>query len=153
MESESLNIPPDDDLPGTQIAAPFVFIGDDAYPLLRHLLKSYKGRDLTPEQEYFNMRLSRARRVVECAFGILSAKFRILRKPIETSPKLADKIIKCVCILHNIIMDKERINSREIGDVIYTLPSARNEGRGNRPANIAAFIRDVFKNYVNRHRM
>lgn len=148
MESGRLNIPPDEVLPGTDIVAPYVFIGDDAYPLLRHLLKPYHGRGLTAEQEYFNMRLSRARRVIECAFGILTAKFRILWKPIETSPILADKIIKCVCILHNMILDIEGINSREMDDGIPTLSSSRSGGRDNRPTHSATFARDVFKTFV-----
>lgn len=145
MESERLNIPPDDKLPGTEIFAPHVFIGDEAYPLLRHLIKPYPGRGLTAEQEYFNMRLSRARRVIECAFGILTAKFRILWKPIETSPDLADKIIKCVCILHNLIIDKEGIDNMESLD---TTLSNTSRGRDNRPSHTASFVRDVFKTFV-----
>lgn len=154
MESGRLNIPSDDVLPGTSIVAPFVFIADDAYPLLRHLLKPYKGRSLTAEQEYFNRRLSCARRCVECAFGIMAAKFRILWKPIETSPDLADKIIKCVCILHNMIIDMEGVNSRDTEQVIPTLSSTRSYGReNNRTNNSAAFIRDVFKTFVCSNRL
>lgn len=52
---------------------------------------------LTLEKEYYHMRLSRAKRVVEYAFGILTAKFRILWKLIQTSSDFADKIIKCIC--------------------------------------------------------
>lgn len=109
METNGLNIPPDTTLPSTAIIVPYVFIGDEAYPLLNNLIKPFNRRQLDTEKEYFNMRLSRARRVVECAFGIINAKFRILWKPIETSPDLAYKIIKCICILHKIIIDMEGV--------------------------------------------
>lgn len=45
---------------------------------------------------------------IECAFGIASTKFRILHKAIETKVENADHIVNVVCILHNIIIDKEK---------------------------------------------
>lgn len=152
MQSERLDIPQDDVLPGTSIVAPYVFIADDAYPLMRHLIKPYKGRNLTDEEEYFNMRLSRARRVVECSFGIMTAKFRILWKPIETSPELADRIIKTLCVLHNMIIDKEGINADEIELNTTILPDFTARGReNNRAGQSASVVRDIFKTYVCRH--
>ena len=50
-----------------------------------------------------------SRRVVESAFGILAAKWRILNKPIET-PNMVDRIVKCVCVLHNIVIDREGVD-------------------------------------------
>lgn len=51
--------------------------------LINNLLKPYKGRNLTAEQEYFNIRLSHAQRVVECAFDIINAKFSLLWKHLK----------------------------------------------------------------------
>ena len=43
----------------------------------------------------------------ECAFSILFSKWRILSGCIETYPENADAIIKSVCVLHNLVIDKE----------------------------------------------
>lgn len=68
-------------------------------------MRPYPQRNLGQEEEKFNMRLSRTRQVVECAFGIMASKWRLLLKAIEVTPDRADVIIKCICLLHNIIID------------------------------------------------
>lgn len=49
----------------------------------------------------FNYRLSRARRVSENAFGIMSSTFCILRKPILLNPNVATKVTLAAIYLHN----------------------------------------------------
>lgn len=63
---------------------PHVIIADEAYPLMRNVLNPYGKQALNEHKEYFNKRLSRARRTVECAFGMLRAKWQLLDKPILT---------------------------------------------------------------------
>lgn len=41
---------------------------------------------------YYNYRLSRARMVIECSFGSINSKFRILQKPIEAHVEKAVNI-------------------------------------------------------------
>jgi hypothetical protein len=53
----------------------------------------------------FNYRLSRARRVVESAFGICASKWRIPDKAIETKVDTGVEIVKCISLLHNIVID------------------------------------------------
>lgn len=65
---------------------PYYVVGDEAFPLRTFLLKPYPQRSLTDEQRIFNYRLSRARRVVENAFGLLAARFRVLQRTIELPP-------------------------------------------------------------------
>lgn len=50
------------------------------------------------------LRLSRGRRVGENCFGILSSRWRILRKPIIASLDTVESITKAVVVLHNWIM-------------------------------------------------
>lgn len=78
-----------------------LFVGDNAFPLKKYLMKPYGGNNLTHEQKIFNYRLSRARRIVENAFGILVARFRIFERPIQFEPNKVEKIVKACCAIHN----------------------------------------------------
>ncbi|XP_029729932.1 uncharacterized protein LOC134287130 [Aedes albopictus] len=79
-----------------------ILVGDDAFPLSAYLLKPYSHHGLlTAAEIIFNYRLSRARRVVENAFGILVSRFRIFTRPIDLIPEKVDEIVKAACSLHN----------------------------------------------------
>ena len=51
-----------------------LIVGDSAFPLRSWLLKPYTNAVLTPQQPYFNYRLSRARMVTEAAYGQLKGR-------------------------------------------------------------------------------
>ena len=80
---------------------PYVLIGDDIFPLKPWLMKPFPGKNLQECQDIFNYRLSRARRVIENAFGILAAKWRIFRRPIKSNVNLVENIVKATVCLHN----------------------------------------------------
>lgn len=145
-----LNIPRECALPNSDITVPHVIIGDEAYPLLLNLLKPYRRQQLDADKEYFNARLSRARRTVECAFGILYAKWRILGTAIQTSTDVADDIVKCICLLHNIIIDREGIE-HHLQEICRTGPRTVAPGNIGRPNRTAENVRNLFKTYLCRN--
>ena len=57
---------------------------------------------LTREERIANYRISRGRRVVENAFGILVSRFRVMRTTIELPPATVREVFTCV-VLHNIL--------------------------------------------------
>lgn len=145
LEANTFNIPENDTIPSTDIAAPFVLLGDDAYPLKRYLLKPYSRQRLTVEERIFNYRLSRARRCVECAFGIMVSKWRCLKTELQVDPDKVDIIVKCVCLLHNLIIDKEGIGIHEMdSEPVHDVPVSRRYNHYSRSANEA---RETLKNY------
>ena len=81
---------------------PHVFLADEAFPLRRNLLRPYPGHT-SGEKRVFNYRLSHARRMVECTFGILAAQWRIYRRVLGVSPQVAESVVKATCVLHNFL--------------------------------------------------
>lgn len=106
LKENKLKIPEPDYLPRSNIKLPFVFVADDAFPLSDNILKPYPQRNMTREQRIFNYRLSRARRIVENTFGILSSRFRILLNAINLEPDKTSTIVLACCYLHNFLRQK-----------------------------------------------
>ena len=65
---------------GSGTEMPVVILGDEACPLKTYLMKPFARKHLSCEERVFSYRLTRARRCVECAFGILTAKWRLLKQ-------------------------------------------------------------------------
>lgn len=104
LQKNHLNLPLEERLEGTEVVIPYYFVGDEAFPLSDTLMKPFSG--IHPRgslQRIFNYRLSRARRVVENVFGISSAVFRVLRKPMLLEPNKAQLIVLTIAHLHNFL--------------------------------------------------
>ncbi|KAJ0172480.1 hypothetical protein K1T71_011619 [Dendrolimus kikuchii] len=99
LNDSSLNIPKSRPLHATlQKDMPYVFVGDDAFPLSTNLLRRFGGTHLDHMKKIFNYRLSRARRYVVCAFGILTNKWRIFHRPLDVHPDMAIVIVKACSV-------------------------------------------------------
>lgn len=103
-----LNIPEPSPVPGIPGRMPYFFVSDDAFKLDEHNMKPFPGYALTRKQKVYNYRLSRCRRIVENAFGILSCRFRLLRRAIEVHPDTAQEIVMACCLLHNYLRKNAR---------------------------------------------
>ncbi|KAM4044853.1 uncharacterized protein ACNLHF_008739 [Anomaloglossus baeobatrachus] len=101
----------------------FVFLADEAFPLLRNLLRPYPLTGLNVERRIFNYRLCRARRVVENAFGILSSRFRIFSMPINLKLESIDNVVLACCYLHNFLRKRDGLEYVPPGFVDVENPS------------------------------
>jgi hypothetical protein len=99
-----------------------------------------------PASRLSNYRLSRARRFVECAFGILSNKWRIFHSSIIIHPQSAKHIIKAACVLHNFV---RRRDGYQFEDTIRCDMEEFDEVQavGGRSSGIS--VRDSFVQYFN----
>ena len=104
LESKTLNIPPPRLLPHSDKLLPHVLLGDEAFPLKTNIMRPYPGRrggnEVTPERVY-NYRLSRARRVIENAFGIFVARWRVFANKLTIQPEKVKTVAKACIALHN----------------------------------------------------
>lgn len=73
-------------------------------PLKAYLIRPYPVFRLETSGAVFNKPLSKARQLVEWAFGTLCSKWRLLNKATDLSPTDTYKIVNCSCLLHNIII-------------------------------------------------
>ncbi|XP_025197428.1 uncharacterized protein LOC112596145 [Melanaphis sacchari] len=92
-------------LPGSTKVLPHVIVGDEAFRLHTNIMKPYTRQASRDDKSkaIFNYRLSRARRVTENAFGLLSQVFRVFYQPINIEPSTCDDLIIVACCLHNML--------------------------------------------------
>ena len=77
LKENKLNIPRPRIVGDRENLLPYVVVADDTFQLQQHIMKPYSSRNLTNEQRIFNYHLSRVRRTVENAFGILANRFGV----------------------------------------------------------------------------
>uniref|UniRef100_A0A673H1W4 Zgc:194221 n=1 Tax=Sinocyclocheilus rhinocerous TaxID=307959 RepID=A0A673H1W4_9TELE len=83
--------------------------------------RSSDGGTLQGEQRAFNIRLSHARKTVECAFGILTTQWRLYRRIIGVSPGVAEDVVKATCILHNFL--RWKASDEEVNECQANVPA------------------------------
>lgn len=147
LQNNQLGIPPNKCLPGTTCTAPHVFVGDEAFPLSQNIMRPFPGGQVShdPEKKIYNYRLSRARRIVESAFGIMQQKFEIFQKRIRIQPKYLNNIILACTCLHNYMLDDIPENISLPRDSILQNLLETSQTDDEEPLT----IRNIFKNYFN----
>lgn len=102
LKNDTLGLPAPVELPNRRLKVPYFFAADSAFALGKNIMKPYTGdHSRGSSKRIFNYRLSRARRVVENAFGIISSVFRVLQKPMLLEPEKAQVIVATIVHLHN----------------------------------------------------
>ena len=125
-------------------------------------MKPHSKRFMTDEERIFNYRLSRARRVVENAFGILAQRFGCLLTTMRQRPETVTTIVMACVVLHNLIRIR---NPRQMPDVDQDGPDHNiipggwrvnnplldgiDNIRGNRDTRAAKAQRQYLTAYVN----
>jgi len=163
IDSGVIGIPDPAPLAADNEPMPYFLIGDDAFAMKTWLMKPYSRRGMDHEETIFNYRLSRARRVVENAFGILANRFRCLLSKMSVNVDNAAIIVRaCVC-LHNFLRDRnpaaDQLVVDQEDDDHNVIPGGWREHvdfadmaqhvGGNRDTRLAKQQRDLLKHYVN----
>jgi hypothetical protein len=111
---------------------PCLFAGDAAYPNSPFLVTPFRNNGhLTPEQTYYNRKISGVRQVVERAIGMLKGRFRRLRSIYCHDPEDICHYIIAACVLHNLCI----LSDEDIGDMF-------DDGNDNNPNNYPALFGD-----------
>ena len=80
-------------LPGSEKMVPYQVEADEALPLKPYIRKPHSSQGHSEEQRLFNCRLSRVRRVIENAFGILTKRWHVLFTTINQQPQVDESIV------------------------------------------------------------
>ena len=168
LNQKELAIPSPTPLNGCELdPLPYFFVGDEAFPLKENMMRPYPGK-LDEAERVYNYRLSRARRVVENAFGLLRTRWRIFARPIKASVESVESFTFAAIALHNYLRQTDNamycpsgfVDSYEKNGTIKpgewrkyqtTDGCLQNLGnvRGSRPNSNAKNIREAIKKYVN----
>ena len=105
-ENDMLNIPKLLPFPNSETCLPFVFVADDAFGLKENMMKPFPSQNCTLEEKVFDYRLSRDRRIIESSFGIVTARFKIFRRPINAKVSTVTSVTKVIFGLHNFLRKK-----------------------------------------------
>lgn len=131
----NFNIPLPRALPGSEWPLmPYGIVGDEAFQMCPNLLKPYFSSVLHYRKRIFNYRLSQACRYVECAFGMLCAKWRILTTCNQLNPDTVNDVVKACIILHNYVIKKEPLLMQE-QDMVHNLQSVITIGQRSTTAH------------------
>ncbi|XP_072388169.1 uncharacterized protein rasp isoform X5 [Diabrotica undecimpunctata] len=144
LMEKTLNIPEPTAITGGSIV-PYVIVGDEAFALMENLMKPFGGKLLTYEKKIFNYRLTLARRYIECTFGIMCNKWRILHRPLDVNINFAEDIVKAICVLHNYVRQRDGSTFEE---TLYTAPLTNlQQSSTRRTGRVTENVRNKFMHY------
>lgn len=104
LDCGRLGLPPSKPLPGREKIMPYVIVADDAFAMRPNVMKAFIEPNLDIIERIHNSRLNRARRAIENVFGVMTARFQVLRQPIALDAEKTKKVALACCALHNYLL-------------------------------------------------
>ena len=137
MRNNTLDLPNPQSISENGVNLPFTFLGDEAFGLSKHMMRPYGGKNLNKKKKIYNYRHCRGRRYIECAFGLLTSKWRIFHTPINVKVETAELIVKACCTLHNFVRARDGYDYSDLFNSCERLEDLEQNVRGagyDRPA-------------------
>ena len=103
----------------------FWVVGDEAYPVSEYIIVPFPSSTLTEKEDDFNFYSSSSRIHIEQAFGILVAKWRILRDRLDFSLQHCTSIMSVCMKLHNFCIKEDSVRGKRGWDVHYDALSSQ----------------------------
>ena len=151
LEANTLNIPNSKPPPNSKEPLAFVIVGDEAFSIKKYLLRPYPRVSARNDEskQIYNYRLSRARRAVGNAFGVLTQKFGLFYGRIQLSPENADKVVLAACILHNYLWNDVNMEDRvtENTDALSQFSYVTFRRSGGSASEEAMRVREKYQKY------
>lgn len=86
------------------VSTPYFLVGNEGFPLDKHLMKAYGQKTISEDEQTFNYRLNQSHRCIGKAFEILCARWMAMQRTSLKSPNRAQKMVAACCYLHNYMM-------------------------------------------------
>ncbi|XP_066463503.1 uncharacterized protein [Eleutherodactylus coqui] len=149
MREQQLSIPAPQALPGSSgTADPFVFLADEAFGLSNNVIRPFARRNIDTRRQVFNYRLIRARRHVECAFGIFANRWQVFLSRIQLASENVSAVFRACVVLHNFCRRHDTVLN-----VLHPLPTVlggevlEEAVQHGRPVQFAILVGDLFMKY------
>jgi hypothetical protein len=110
-------------------------------------MRPYGGKILSMKKGTYNYSLSRARRYIECTFGILSNKWRIFHRPLNVSVEFAEDIVKAYTVLHNFVRVRDGYKHEDALSYEGFYDNNNDNGTAEPSSKSAIAVRDYFADY------
>lgn len=136
-------------LPSGAVIGPYI-VADSAFALHPNVMKCFDEPAYGTPEFLFNYAVIRARRVIENAFGMLQARWQVLRRAYTRKPDWHESVIIVCCLLHNFCQRRgmEFNPAWAIGNLTHN----RDRRRSNSRASGAELVRTALVNFLQHSR-
>ena len=120
LNNGTLQLPAPKTLPNSNIICPHFLLGDNGFGAKPFLIIPFtRNENLTLAKKVFNYRHSRARRIIECSFGLLTQKWRVFQGGLGFSIKNSEDIVMATVALQNFLLTNEMALEPHMRRYIY----------------------------------